>query len=162
MDRLITSTYLTLEITAPAMVVPATAVLEAVVSMSAIFDGSDGLGRGALGPLPGGDDCHPSGNLTCRDEEYPIFKYCSPPVTVCTHAHLINIAFEGGGQGELSSTSCNMKGSLEKVVALLTGWFENMTRCGQMIGIWANEENVTIKVVSVENSTYEFVPYWEK
>ncbi|XP_057953820.1 kiwellin-like [Malania oleifera] len=118
--------------------------------------GGSGCGEGpsgvASGPLSGDDDCHPSYNLTCVYRDYPIFN-CSPPVTACTHARLMNVAFKDGGQGELPSTSCNKNGTSANVVALSTGWFANMTRCGQMIRIWANGRNVTAEVVGECDST---------
>ncbi|KAI4313641.1 hypothetical protein L6164_026600 [Bauhinia variegata] len=97
-------------------------------------------GGGGSTPPPnnGGGDCHPSGSLKCNGESEPHPQYtCSPPfVPSGTRATLtLNDFSEGGDGGGPSECDETYHPLPEKVVALSTGWFDNRSRCGQMIRI---------------------------
>ena len=111
----------------------------------------------AIGYLPG-----KSGNCEeriapdcCEDgKRYPQY-HCSPPVTAPTKAVLTLNSFEkgkdGGGPSECDNAYHSDK---DMVVALSTGWFKNMARCGHCIKITANGKSVYAKVVDECNSIY--------
>uniref|UniRef100_A0ACD5U5X5 Uncharacterized protein n=1 Tax=Avena sativa TaxID=4498 RepID=A0ACD5U5X5_AVESA len=87
----------------------------------------------ASGYLPGkAGHCEKSNDPDCCEDvkRYPQYQ-CSPPVTATTKAVLTLNSFEkgrdGGGPSECDNSYHNDK---ELVVALSTGWFENMARCG--------------------------------
>jgi len=116
----------------------------------------------SLRPHAGPGTCRPSGYLPgrsgnceksndpdcCEDGKmYPQYR-CSPPVTASTKAVLTLNSFEKGKDGGGPSECDNAYHSdEEKVVALSTGWFSNMARCGHRIKITANGNSVYAKVV---------------
>jgi hypothetical protein len=112
-----------------------------------------GLGLGTCRPsgyLPGrSGNCEKSNDPDCCEDgkKYPQYR-CSPPVTASTKAVLTLNSFEkgkdGGGPSECDNAYHSDK---EKVVALSTGWFSNMARCGHRIKITANGNSVYAKVV---------------
>ncbi|KQJ97233.1 hypothetical protein BRADI_3g29585v3 [Brachypodium distachyon] len=75
--------------------------------------------------------------------------------TAATKAVLTLNSFEkgkgGGGPSECDKAYHSNK---EMVVALSTGWFENMGRCGHRIKITANDKSVYAKVVDECDSVY--------
>jgi hypothetical protein len=101
------------------------------------------------GYLPGrSGNCEKSNDPDCCEDgkKYPQYR-CSPPVTASTKAVLTLNSFEkgkdGGGPSECDNAYHSDK---EKVVALSTGWFSNMARCGHR-KITANGNSVYAKVV---------------
>ena len=85
---------------------------------------------------------------------YPQFR-CSPPVSAKTPATLTLNSFEKGKDGGGPSECDNAYHSdEEKVVALSTGWFSNMARCGHRIKISANGNSVYAKVVDECDSVH--------
>ncbi|KAF8024063.1 hypothetical protein BT93_F1311 [Corymbia citriodora subsp. variegata] len=87
--------------------------------------------------VPTSDDggCDSSGNLQCDGISYPTFT-CSPQVTSSTQAILTNNDFsQGGDGGDPSQCDEQYQDNLERIVALLTGWFDDKSRCRKMIQI---------------------------
>ncbi|XP_047065251.1 putative ripening-related protein 5 [Lolium rigidum] len=111
----------------------------------------------ASGYLPGkSGNCEKSNDPDCCEDgkRYPQF-HCSPPVTASTKAVLTLNSFEKGKDGGGPSECDNAYHSNEEmVVALSTGWFENMGRCGHRIKINANGKSVYAKVVDECDSVY--------
>jgi len=112
-----------------------------------------GLGLGTCRPsgyLPGrSGNCEKSNDPDCCEDGkmYPQYR-CSPPVTASTKAVLTLNSFEKGKDGGGPSECDNAYHSdEEKVVALSTGWFSNMARCGHRIKITVNGNSVYAKVV---------------
>ncbi|CAM8984464.1 unnamed protein product [Rhodiola kirilowii] len=114
--------------------------------------------------------CRPSGKLrgkkppsscdTHNDSEcckegvfYNIYK-CSPPVSASTKATLTINSFQAGGEGG-GPSECDNKYHDDNtpVVALSTGWFNQMKRCGKFIKINAKGKSVRAKVVDECDST---------
>ncbi|KAM0821603.1 hypothetical protein ACQ4PT_072078 [Festuca glaucescens] len=111
----------------------------------------------ASGYLPGkAGKCERSNDPDwCEDgKRYPQY-HCSPPVTAATKAVLTLNSFEkgkdGGGPSECDKAYHSDK---EMVVALSTGWFKKMARCGHKIKITANGKSVYAKVVDKCDSVY--------
>ncbi|XP_044432579.1 uncharacterized protein [Triticum aestivum] len=111
----------------------------------------------ASGYLPGkSGNCEKSNDPDCCEDgkRYPQY-HCSPPVTATTKAVLTLNSFEkgkdGGGPSECDNSYHSDK---ELVVALSTGWFKNMARCGHRIKITANGKSVYAKVVDECDSVY--------
>ena len=104
----------------------------------------------ASGYLPGrSGNCVKSNDPDCCEDgkRYPQYR-CSPPVTSSTPATLTLNSFEKGKDGGGPSECDNSYHSDEEmVVALSTGWFSNMARCGHRIKITANGNSVYAKVV---------------
>ena len=90
----------------------------------------------ASGYLPGrSGNCEKSNDPDCCEDGkmYPQYR-CSPPVTASTKGVLTLNSFEKGKDGGGPSECDNAYHSdEEKVVALSTGWFSNMARCGHRI-----------------------------
>ncbi|KAK1609582.1 hypothetical protein QYE76_033255 [Lolium multiflorum] len=111
----------------------------------------------ASGYLPGkAGHCEQSNDPDCCEDgkRYPQY-HCSPPVTASTKAVLTLNSFEKGKDGGGPSECDNAYHSDEEmVVALSTGWFENMGRCGHRIKITANGKSVYAKVVDECDSVY--------
>uniref|UniRef100_A0ACD5TQ49 Uncharacterized protein n=1 Tax=Avena sativa TaxID=4498 RepID=A0ACD5TQ49_AVESA len=111
----------------------------------------------ASGYLPGkAGHCEKSNDPDCCEDgkRYPQY-HCSPPVTSSTRAVLTLNSFEKGKDGGGPSACDNAYHSdKEMVVALSTGWFENMGRCGDRIKITANGNSVYAKVVDECDSVY--------
>ncbi|OAY59818.1 kiwellin-1 [Manihot esculenta] len=121
--------------------------------------------------LVDGHECKPSGKIkgtkppkggrnhgddsdSCEaGKHYPIYK-CSPPVTKHTKATLTINSFEKGGDGGAPS-ECDGKfhSDHKPVVALSTGWFNNMKRCHKFIKIHGNGRSVKAMVVDECDST---------
>ena len=99
-------------------------------------------------PSGGGGTCQSSGTLQCKKKSYPQYT-CSPPVTSSTQASLtLNDFSEGGDGGGPSQCDEKYHDNSERVVALSTGWYNEGSRCGQMIRITArNGRSVTAEVV---------------
>ena len=119
-----------------------------------------GLGLGTCRPsgyLPGrSGNCEKSNDPDCCEDGqmYPQYR-CSPPVTASTKAVLTLNSFEKGKDGGGPSECDNAYHSdEEKVVALSTGWFSNMARCGHRIKITANGNSVYAKVVDECDSVH--------
>ncbi|KAI4978617.1 hypothetical protein ZWY2020_015370 [Hordeum vulgare] len=95
----------------------------------------------ASGYLPGkSGNCEKSNDPDCCEDgkRYPQY-HCSPPVTATTKAVLTLNSFEKGKDGGGPSECDNAYHSDEEmVVALSTGWFKNMARCGHRIRVTAN------------------------
>ncbi|CAL5022321.1 unnamed protein product [Urochloa decumbens] len=118
---------------------------------------------------PGLGVCRPSGYLPGRSgncvknndpdccvdgKSYPQYS-CSPPVTSSTPATLTLNSFEKGEDGGGPSECDNAYHSDEEmVVALSTGWFSDMARCGHRIKITANGNSVYAKVVDECDSVH--------
>ncbi|KAM0881949.1 hypothetical protein ACQ4PT_032586 [Festuca glaucescens] len=99
---------------------------------------------------PGLGVCH-ARVATSQEKQY----HCSPPVTASTKAVLTLNSFEKGKDGGGPSECDNAYHSDEEmVVALSTGWFKNMGRCGHRIKIIANGKSVYAKVVDECDSVY--------
>ncbi|TVT97907.1 hypothetical protein EJB05_56833, partial [Eragrostis curvula] len=111
----------------------------------------------ASGYLPGkSGNCEKSNDPDCCEDgkQYPQY-HCSPPVTASTKAVLTLNSFEKGKDGGGPSECDNAYHSdQEKVVALSTGWFSNMARCGHQIKITANGNSVYAKVVDECDSVH--------
>ncbi|GJM91071.1 hypothetical protein PR202_ga07411 [Eleusine coracana subsp. coracana] len=111
----------------------------------------------ASGYLPGkSGNCDPINQSDCCKDgkQYPQYR-CSPPVTSSTKAVLTLNSFEKGKDGGGPSECDNSYHSdEEKVVALSTGWFNNMARCSHQIKITANGKSVYAKVVDECDSVY--------
>ncbi|GJM91073.1 hypothetical protein PR202_ga07413 [Eleusine coracana subsp. coracana] len=112
----------------------------------------------ASGYLPGrSGHCEKSNDPDCCEDgkQYPQY-HCSPPVTASTKAVLTLNSFEKGKDGGGPSECDNSYHSdEEKVVALSTGWFSNMARCGHQIKITAsNGKSVYAKVVDECDSVH--------
>ncbi|XP_039827142.1 putative ripening-related protein 5 [Panicum virgatum] len=111
----------------------------------------------ASGYLPGqSGNCEKSNDPDCCEDGkmYPQYR-CSPPVTASTKAVLTLNSFEKGKDGGGPSECDNAYHSdEEKVVALSTGWFSNMARCGHRIKISANGNSVYAKVVDECDSVH--------
>uniref|UniRef100_A0ACD5WNT3 Uncharacterized protein n=1 Tax=Avena sativa TaxID=4498 RepID=A0ACD5WNT3_AVESA len=111
----------------------------------------------ASGYLPGkSGNCEKSNDPDCCEDgkRYPQF-HCSPPVTSSTKAVLTLNSFEKGKDGGGPSECDNAYHSDEEmVVALSTGWFKNMARCGHRIKISANGKSVYAKVVDECDSVH--------
>jgi hypothetical protein len=112
----------------------------------------------ASGYLPGrSGNCEKSNDPDCCEDgkQYPQYR-CSPPVTSSTKAMLTLNSFEKGKDGGGPSECDNVFHSdEEKVVALSTGWFSNMARCGHRIKIAAaNGNSVYAKVVDECDSVH--------
>ncbi|KAL5565640.1 hypothetical protein UlMin_028804 [Ulmus minor] len=104
-------------------------------------------------PPPG--QCNQGNDSDCckKGKLYPTYK-CSPSVTSRTKAVLTINSFEKGGDGG-SPSECDNKFHSDNtpVVALSTGWFENMKRCFQNITIHGNGRSVKAMVVDECDST---------
>jgi hypothetical protein len=112
----------------------------------------------ASGYLPGrSGNCEKSNDPDCCEDgkQYPQYR-CSPPVTSSTKAVLTLNSFEKGKDGGGPSECDNaFHSDEEKVVALSTGWFSNMARCGHRIKIAAaNGNSVYAKVVDECDSVH--------
>ena len=93
--------------------------------------------------------CNTELNAECcqSGEKYPQFK-CSPPVTDKTRATMtINSFAEGGDGGGESACDGRFHSDNELVVALSSGWFDDGSRCNNMIKINAKGKSVLAKVV---------------
>ncbi|KAI4978615.1 hypothetical protein ZWY2020_015368 [Hordeum vulgare] len=78
-----------------------------------------------------------------------------PPLLATTKAVLTLNSFEKGKDGGGPSECDNAYHSDEEmVVALSTGWFKNMARCGHRIRVTANGKSVYAKVVDECDSVY--------
>ncbi|KAI4978618.1 hypothetical protein ZWY2020_015371 [Hordeum vulgare] len=99
----------------------------------------------ASGYLPGKlGNCKKSNDPDCCEDgkRYPQY-HCSPPVTATTKAVLTLNSFEKGkGGGGPSECDNAYHSDEEMVVALSTGWFKNMARCGHRIRVTANGKSV--------------------
>ncbi|GJN19735.1 hypothetical protein PR202_gb07041 [Eleusine coracana subsp. coracana] len=111
----------------------------------------------ASGYLPGkSGNCEKSNDPDCcvDGKQYPQY-HCSPPVTSNTKAVLTLNSFEKGKDGGGPSECDNSYHSDEEmVVALSTGWFNNMARCGHQIKITVNGKSVYAKVVDECDSVH--------
>ncbi|GMY09193.1 Barwin-related endoglucanase [Fagus crenata] len=113
-------------------------------------------------------NCWPSGNLwgttgQCNSENdseccvegrsYTTYS-CSPRVSGSTKVRLTLNSFEEGGDGGAASKCDNQFHSDDNpVVALSTGWFNNIQRCFRYINIYGNGRSVQAKVVDECDST---------
>uniref|UniRef100_A0A8I6Y0Z2 Uncharacterized protein n=1 Tax=Hordeum vulgare subsp. vulgare TaxID=112509 RepID=A0A8I6Y0Z2_HORVV len=94
---------------------------------------------------PGLGVCHASGYLPGKSGNF----------TATTKAVLTLNSFEKGKDGGGPSECDNAYHSdQEMVVALSTGWFKHMARCGHRIKITANGNSVYAKVVDECDSVY--------
>ena len=104
-------------------------------------------------PPPG--QCNQENDSDCckQGKLYTTYK-CSPRVTSHTKAVLTLNSFEKGGDGGAPS-ECDKKYHSDNtpVVALSTGWFNNMERCLQNITIYGNGKSVKAMVVDECDST---------
>ncbi|CAL4934088.1 unnamed protein product [Urochloa decumbens] len=142
----------------PAMAIFLMVALSSSHMASSLRPGAGGLGMcRASGYLPGrSGNCEKSNDPDCCEDgkEYPQYR-CSPPVTASTKAVLTLNSFEKGKDGGGPSECDNAYHSdAEKVVALSTGWFSNMARCGHQIKISANGNSVYAKVVDECDSVH--------
>lgn len=100
-------------------------------------------------PAPTTPPCKPSGTLYCKGKDNPTY-HCSPPVTSSTRAILTENDFSEGGEGG-GPSECDDKyhSNSEHILALSTGWYDNGSRCGQMIRLTSVKtgRSVTAKVV---------------
>jgi hypothetical protein len=112
----------------------------------------------ARGYLPGkSGNCDPINQSDCCEDDKQYLQYrCSLPVTESTKAVLTLNSFEKGKDGGGPSECDNAYHSDgEKVVALSTGWFSDMARCGHRIKITASNGNsVYAKVVDECDSVH--------
>ncbi|CAM0905867.1 unnamed protein product [Alopecurus aequalis] len=103
------------------------------------------------GYLPGtSGDCDKNNNPDCcaDGQQYERFL-CSPPISATTWAVLTVNSFGKGKDGGFPS-ECDRAyhDDSEKVVALSTGWFNGMSRCGHNIKITARDgTSVSAKVM---------------
>ncbi|KAK9276283.1 hypothetical protein L1049_005814 [Liquidambar formosana] len=98
---------------------------------------------------------NPHNDAECCEEGklYTTYK-CSPPLSSHTKAILTINSFEKGGDGGKPSRCDGKYHSNDKpVVALSTGWFNNMKRCHHSITIRANGRSVNAMVVDQCDST---------
>jgi len=72
-------------------------------------------------------------------------------LAVRAHAQQLREGQDGGGPSECDSA---YHSDGEKVVALSTGWFSNMARCGHRIKVSANGNSVYAKVVDECDSVH--------
>ncbi|XP_040384272.1 LOW QUALITY PROTEIN: putative ripening-related protein 5 [Oryza brachyantha] len=123
-----------------------------------------GAGAGAVGVcrasgyLPGkSGNCERSNDPDCCEDgkRYPQYR-CSPPVTASTGAVLTLNSFKKGKDGGGPSECDNAYHSDgEMVVALSTGWFAGMARCGRRVRIAAaNGRTAYAKVVDECDSVH--------
>ncbi|KAI5655496.1 hypothetical protein M9H77_32687 [Catharanthus roseus] len=100
------------------------------------------------------DQCDPRSDDCCQANKYYTTYECSPPVSKRTKAILTINNFQKGGDGG-GPSECDKKYHSNKtpVVALSTGWFNNMKRCLKDITIYANGKSVKAKVVDECDST---------
>lgn len=107
------------------------------------------------GIKPPNDQCNTAYGAKCCEEGqiYNIFT-CSPPVSGATNAILTLNSFEDNGDGGAPS-ECDEKyhSNQTPVVALSTGWFNNMSRCNKNIIIYGNGASVKAMVVDECDST---------
>ncbi|CAK9134429.1 unnamed protein product [Ilex paraguariensis] len=107
------------------------------------------------GKKPDPEKCNPEIESDCciEGKMYTTYK-CSPPVTKHTKAKLTLNSFEKGGDGDSRSVCDNKYHSDDlPIVALSTGWFNNLKRCFHNITITANGRNVVAMVVDERDST---------
>ncbi|XP_063945800.1 kiwellin-1 [Daucus carota subsp. sativus] len=107
------------------------------------------------GTSPPNGQCNTAYGAACceQDKIYDIFT-CSPPLSGATTATLTLNSFEDNGDGGAPS-ECDQKyhSNETPVVALSTGWFNNMSRCNKNIVIYGNGMSVTAVVVDECDST---------
>ncbi|KAM6584820.1 hypothetical protein CsatB_011822 [Cannabis sativa] len=104
-------------------------------------------------PPPG--QCNQENDSDCckQGKSYTTYE-CSPRVSGKTKAVLTINSFEKGGDGGGPSECDNNYHSDDTpVVALSTGWFNNMQRCLQNITIYGNGRSVSAMVVDECDST---------
>uniref|UniRef100_A0A0E0IUC0 Uncharacterized protein n=1 Tax=Oryza nivara TaxID=4536 RepID=A0A0E0IUC0_ORYNI len=130
---------------------------------SSLRPGAGAIAGGACRPsgyLPGkSGNCEKSNDPDCCEDgkAYPQYR-CSPPVTAATGAVLTLNSFEKGKDGGGPSECDNAYHSDgELVVALSTGWFAGMARCGHRVRITASGgsgRSVVAKVVDECDSVH--------
>ncbi|KAJ8748940.1 hypothetical protein K2173_013377 [Erythroxylum novogranatense] len=101
------------------------------------------------GKKPPPNKCNKKNLSECCEEGklYTVYD-CSPPITKRTKAVLtINSFQKGGDDGGPSECDNKFHRDSEPVVALSTGWFNNMKRCLHNITIRANGRKVKAMVV---------------
>ncbi|KAL8495277.1 hypothetical protein ACS0TY_019431 [Phlomoides rotata] len=107
------------------------------------------------GKKPPKDQCNRAHDSDCCEQgkSYDVYK-CSPKVSARTKAVLTLNGFEKGGDGG-GPSECDGKFHSDNtpVVALSTGWFNNMKRCFQNITIHGNGKSVKAMVVDECDST---------
>lgn len=107
------------------------------------------------GKKPPKDQCNRSNDSDCCEDGkyYNIYK-CSPPASGRTKAVLTINGFEKGADGG-GPSECDGKYHSDDtpIVALSTGWFNNMKRCFKNVTIYANGKSVTAMVVDECDST---------
>ncbi|KAH6837989.1 hypothetical protein C2S53_000350 [Perilla frutescens var. hirtella] len=107
------------------------------------------------GKKPPKDECNTSNDSECCEEGkyYDTYK-CSPPVSGRTKAFLTINGFEKGKDGGGPSECDGHYHSDDiPIVALSTGWFNNMKRCFKNITIYGNGNSVNAMVVDECDST---------
>jgi len=108
-----------------------------------------------IGKKPPPGECNQENDSECcvQGKAYTTFK-CSPAVSSNTKAQLTLNSFEEGGDGGGPSACDNKYHSDDTpVVALSTGWFNNMSRCLHNVTISANGRSVVAMVVDECDST---------
>lgn len=107
------------------------------------------------GKKPPKDQCNQENNSTCCEEGklYNIYT-CSPSVSARTKAVLTLNGFEKGADGG-GPSECDGKYHSDDtpIVALSTGWFNNLKRCFKNITIHGNGRSVSAMVVDECDST---------
>ena len=107
------------------------------------------------GTKPPKDQCNTADGAECcvQGKLYDIYN-CSPPVSKATEAILTLNNFEKNGDGGAPS-ECDQAYHSNKtsVVALSTGWFNDMKRCLKNITIYGNGMSVKAMVVDECDST---------
>ncbi|XP_062090308.1 kiwellin-1-like [Humulus lupulus] len=107
------------------------------------------------GKKPPRGKCNPENQSECckKGKAYTTYK-CSPPVSSHTKAVLTINSFQKGGDGG-GPSECDNKYHSDNtpVVALSTGWFNNMQMCLQNITIYGNGRSVNAIVVDECDST---------
>lgn len=107
------------------------------------------------GRKPPRGKCNPENQSECckKGKVYTTYK-CSPPVSSHTKAVLTINSFQKGGDGG-GPAECDNKYHSDNtpVVALSTGWFNNMRMCFQNITIHGNGRSVNAIVVDECDST---------
>ncbi|KAH6789478.1 hypothetical protein C2S51_004484 [Perilla frutescens var. frutescens] len=101
------------------------------------------------------DQCNRANDSDCCKEGkyYSIYK-CSPPVSGRTKAVLTINGFEkGADSGGPSECDGKYHSDDTPIVALSTGWFNNMKRCFKNVTIYGNGKSVNAMVVDECDST---------
>ncbi|EYU32106.1 hypothetical protein ABFS82_02G161900 [Erythranthe guttata] len=107
------------------------------------------------GKKPPKDQCNKNNDSECCEQGkyYTTYK-CSPTVGAHTKAVLTLNSFEKGKDGG-GPSECDSKYHSDDIpiVALSTGWFNNMKRCFRNVTIYGNGNSVSAMVVDECDST---------